>query len=150
AIADEPPAAPPPRPVHRKPDVATLPPLTTNDPPLWLRHLHWLLALALIPLAVSLLAGHDDSLLARIKETLEKASPAEQERFEAAAGRAESLDDLINALPDHRAAGAMLPRSTGWHWAMAGAAAVLFLAFMAFLASDGSAHPGHVLAVGLV
>src|SRR5438270_8554486 len=31
-------------PLRRKPIVATLPPLTTNDPPLWLRHLHWLLA----------------------------------------------------------------------------------------------------------
>jgi RsiW-degrading membrane proteinase PrsW (M82 family) len=147
----EPAAAPPRPPARRKPDVAALPPLTTNDPPLWLRHLHWLLALALIPLAVSLLSGQGDdkSLLDRIGETLEQANPAERQRFQAAAPASESLDDLINALPNQRVLGAMLPRTTGWHWGMAGAAAVLFLAFMMFLASDGSAHPGHVLAVGL-
>jgi RsiW-degrading membrane proteinase PrsW (M82 family) len=137
-------------PPRRKPIVAVLPPLTTNDPPLWLRHLHWLLALALIPLAVSLLAGHDDSLMARIHETLESASEEEQARFAAAVHHAESLDDLINALPNHRAAGAMLPRSTGWHWGLALLAALIFLSFMMFLASDGSANPGHVLIVGLV
>jgi RsiW-degrading membrane proteinase PrsW (M82 family) len=144
AVAPRPPAPPRPRPA-----AATLPPLTTNDPPLWLRHLHWLLALALIPLAVSLLSGHGDSIAAHIAETLEKASPEEQQRILAAAAHAESLDDLINAMPDHRLVGAALPRSTGWHWGLAALAAVLFLAFMMFLASDGSAHPVHVLAVGL-
>jgi RsiW-degrading membrane proteinase PrsW (M82 family) len=131
--------------------VAALPPLTTNDPPLWLRHLHWLLALALIPLGVSLLSAHGDdkSLIDRIDETLERANPADRQRFEVKAPASESLDDLINALPDQRVFGAMLPRSTGWHWALAAVAAVLFLAFMMFLASDGAAHPGHVLAVGL-
>ncbi|HEX4588750.1 MAG TPA: PrsW family glutamic-type intramembrane protease [Gemmataceae bacterium] len=141
---------PTPRPRRRKPDVTALPPLTTNDPPLWLRHLHWLLALALIPLAVSLLAGHDDkSLLDRISETLERAGPADQARFEAGAEKFESLHDLVDALPEHRLVGAALPASTGWHWGLAALATVIFLAFMMFLASDGSANPMHVLIVGL-
>lgn len=144
-------APPPPVPRRRRPDVAALPRLTTNDPPLWLRHLHWLLALALIPLAVSLLArgGEDESLVARIQETLDRASPAERERFQAAVANSKSLDDVLNALPDQRLAGSMLPRSTRLHWGLAAAAAMLFLAFMMFLASDGAAHPLHVLAVGL-
>jgi RsiW-degrading membrane proteinase PrsW (M82 family) len=138
--------------VPRRPksDVKTLPPLTTNGPPLWLRHLHWLLALALIPLAVSLLAGHHDSILTHIEETLEAASPAEQERFAAAVSHAKSLDELIDALPNHRAAGAVLPRSTGWHWGLAALATMIFLSFMMFLASDGSANPSHVFIVGVV
>ncbi len=39
------------KPVAKRETVA-LPPLTTKDPPIWLRHLHWLLILSLIPLAV--------------------------------------------------------------------------------------------------
>ena len=35
--------------------VAELPPLSAEAPPPWLRHLHWLLALALLPLAFTLL-----------------------------------------------------------------------------------------------
>jgi RsiW-degrading membrane proteinase PrsW (M82 family) len=149
--ADEPVAIAPPRP-KRKPDVATLPPLTTNDPPLWLRHLHWLLALALIPLAVSLLATSDEdkSIIERIAKTLETAGPIERARFIAAAAHPLSDDEIFEALPDHRLVGALLPRSTGWHWGMAVAATIGFLAFMMFLASDGSANPAHVLVVGLV
>jgi hypothetical protein len=65
-----------PAPKRRVPDVTTLPPLTTNDPPLWRRHLHWLLALALIPMIVSLsmTQSEDDSVIARIERTLEKAN----------------------------------------------------------------------------
>jgi RsiW-degrading membrane proteinase PrsW (M82 family) len=137
-------------PTRTKPAVATLPPLTTNDPPLWLRHLHWLLALALIPLAVSLLSGEGDSIATRIKESVEKLSEDQQEVFVERISHAQSLDDVIDALPEHRAVGSMLPRSTGWHWGMAGLATMLFLAFMMFLASDGSANPAHVLIVGLV
>src|SRR3954447_22581242 len=67
AVEPRPQPVAPPRP--RKPAVADRPPLTVIGPPLWLRHLHWLLALALIPLAVSLLAGRQDSVAARIQET---------------------------------------------------------------------------------
>jgi RsiW-degrading membrane proteinase PrsW (M82 family) len=46
--------------------------------------------------------------------------------------------------------GALFPRSSWAHWGLAAAATVLFLAFMMFLASDGSAQPIHVLVVGLI
>jgi RsiW-degrading membrane proteinase PrsW (M82 family) len=145
----------PTRPVPRRrvPDVATLPPLTTNDPPPWLRHLHWLLALALIPMIVSLSSSSsddDDSIPARIEQTLEKATPAERQRVLSILSDHTSLDELINALPDHRVLGAAFARSTRAHWGLAAAATVLFMAFMMFLASDGSAQPVHVLVVGLV
>src|SRR5579871_4911592 len=42
-----------------KPDVAALPPLSSHEPPLWLRHLHWLLVLALLPLALSMLQSDE-------------------------------------------------------------------------------------------
>ena len=43
------------QPLRRETDVASLPPLTTNDPPFWRRHLHWLLVFAMLPLAAGCL-----------------------------------------------------------------------------------------------
>src|SRR3954469_9240226 len=63
-------------PVKPPTPVGQLPPLTSNEPPAWLRHLHWLLVLALVPLAVSLLRkGDDGDFLDRLDRTLEGASP---------------------------------------------------------------------------
>lgn len=61
----------------RKKSKRSLPPLTTHEPPLWLRHLHWLLVLALLPLAFSLVAKANDneSFISRLKATIEQASP---------------------------------------------------------------------------
>jgi hypothetical protein len=56
------------------PEIRPLPPLTTNDPPLWLRHLHWLLVLSLIPLAVSLLQTRgEQDFVRRLIETIDQA-----------------------------------------------------------------------------
>src|SRR5207244_9532955 len=46
----------------------SLPPLGANEPPLWLRHLHWLLILALVPLAFSLLEERQDDFFKRLEE----------------------------------------------------------------------------------
>ena len=133
-----------------KPNIAALPPLTTDDPPLWRRHLHWLLVLAMIPLAASLLTA-DDGLETRkrIIDTLRFASPEVQARFNSPDDSGATLDDLINMLPEQRFRGAFLSRSTYAHWGMALVATILFLVFFMFLASDGSAEPMHVLSVGL-
>jgi hypothetical protein len=56
------------------PEIRSLPPLTAKEPPLWLRHLHWLLVLALIPLAGSLLQAREDKdLEQRLVETIQQA-----------------------------------------------------------------------------
>ncbi len=131
-------------------DVKSLPPLTTNDPPLWRRHLHWLLALALIPLIVSLLTSSDKTPLEdRIKEVIEQATPAERERIIKSLENAHSLDDFLSQLPDQRLPGAFLSRSSLGHWLMAALAIVAYLSFFMFLAADGSAKPMNVLFVGL-
>ena len=145
-----PPKAPRPERKRRKPDLAALPPLTSDDPPLWRRHLHWLLVLAMIPLATSLLVHRDESdLVERLAETLRSCPPDVQARFESAAESGAPLDDLIDILPEHRLRGAWLSRTSYAHWGMAAAATILFLVFFMFLASDGSASPQHVLLVGL-
>ena len=150
--ADEPPRRPKPRKPKSKPDLATLPPLTTNDPPLWRRHLHWLLVFAMLPLVISLLAkGNDAELIQRLAESLHDAPPDVRVRFESVVESKDGvdLDDLINIFPGHKLKGAWLSRDTYAHWVMALAATAAYLVFFMFLASDGSAKPTDVLAVGL-
>src|SRR5207244_9978471 len=120
-VAESPPApAPRPGPIRpakkpaAAPDIATLPPLTTHDPPVWLRHLHWLLVLFLIPLAFSLLQkGDDEDVLRRLIETIDEAPPDAQARAEQALADAVegkgSLDRVFEALPEHKIKGAFLP-----------------------------------------
>ncbi|HJZ90623.1 MAG TPA: PrsW family glutamic-type intramembrane protease [Gemmataceae bacterium] len=129
--------------------------VAVNEPPLWLRHLHWLLVLALVPLAVSLLRKADagDDILRRLDESIENASPEEQLKIlrtlQAADEGKADLDDLIKALPRQQLVGAALPRNTSWHWAFAATAAVLFLGFFALLSTGGVADARHLLGVGL-
>jgi RsiW-degrading membrane proteinase PrsW (M82 family) len=135
--------------------VAALPPLTTNEPPLWLRHLHWLLVLGLFPLALSLLNRSDDleDFDHRLRQTLERASPERQLRIVSVLGDLEngkgSLEDLFAALPDQKLDGAFLPYRTWMHWVFAGLATILFMAFFLLLASHGTAESSHLLGIGL-
>ncbi len=144
------PPTPPKKSVFKQPSISHLPPLTTNDQPFWRRHLHWLLVLAMIPLATSLLAKKaDDDILERLSQSLESAPPEVQIRFMQAIDSEQSVDELISILPGGKLKGAWLPRSTFTHWGLALIAIAVYLAFFMFLASDGSARPLHVLAVGL-
>lgn len=132
-------------------DVTSLPPLTSNDPPVWRRHLHWLLVLALLPLVIMLLAGKEEKSFGdRLEEYMEQASPEEQVRIIALLkSSSASIDDLFAVLPEHRFPGAFLSHSSMGHWLMAAIAIIAYMTFFMFLASDGSAKPLHVLLVGL-
>ena len=132
--------------------VADLPPLAANETPLWLRHLHWLLALALIPLAVSLLhkSADEDPLKDRFEKTIEQAPPEVQQRIvQVMSNDNATEDDLFRALPNQRLIGAFLPWNSKMHWLMALGATMLFMGFMMLLGSDGSTSPLHLLLVGL-
>ncbi len=124
--------------------------LKSTETPLWLRHLHWLLALALIPLALSLLQKEEkEDVLSRLIETMQQAPPEVQSRVKREMEREEgSLDDLLKALPDQKLKGAFLGRKTWTHWGFAALMAVVFLAFFMFLASDGSAQAVHLFCIG--
>jgi RsiW-degrading membrane proteinase PrsW (M82 family) len=130
-----------------------MPPLKSNEPPLWLRHLHWLLVLALIPLAVSLLQkqSRDDDIIQRLNDTIENASPEDQRRIERMleTKKDADFDDVLTALPRERLQGAALSRNSHWHWGFAAAATALFLGFFVLLATGGVADPRHLLGVGL-
>ena len=158
AVVEAPAEEPEPFPTKRQKksknvDVATLPPLTTNDPPLWRRHLHWLLVLALLPLVVSLMTRADERTFdERFAESIEKLSPAEQERISFRNVDIESIKyeaDQVYVLPTQKLYGAFLRRSSMGHWFMAFLAVAAYMTFFMFLASDGSAKPTHVLAAGL-
>ncbi|OWK45442.1 hypothetical protein FRUB_01773 [Fimbriiglobus ruber] len=154
-VAEEPPPPPSPRPkpLKKKPkpvDLASLPPLTSNDPPPWRRHLHWLLVLALVPLFVSLLSKSDDApFIQRFIESAEQESPPERERILSRLDLDDSLDDQLSLLPRQRLRGAFLGRNSKAHWLIAGLTIVVYMAFFMFLASGGSAKPVQVLLVGL-
>jgi RsiW-degrading membrane proteinase PrsW (M82 family) len=134
--------------------VPTLPPLTTNDPPLWLRHLHWLLALSLIPLAVLLLQKPEEEEFAdRLFDTIEQAPEDSKVKFDKAladlkAGKG-SEEQIFAVLPDHKLLGAWLPRDTWAHWLLTAGAALLFFLFLLALTLEGSAKPQHLLIVGV-
>jgi hypothetical protein len=115
--SDRPDSLPVPRrPVQKPvPDIATLPPLSVKEPPLWLRHLHWLLVLALIPLVLSLLQKEESrtSVIRRLAESIEKAPPDVQVKIlramDADDGKTR-LDDILSMLPGQKLVGAALPR----------------------------------------
>jgi RsiW-degrading membrane proteinase PrsW (M82 family) len=144
--------------IQRKParahDVTTLPPLSTNDPPLWIRHLHWLLILSLIPLAVSLLQkSEDQDISTRLEETIEQAPDEYRPRIEQAFREVNedkgSIETVFAALPNHKLIGAWLPRNTLIHWLLTGCATLLFFLFLLALTLEGSAKAQNLLLVGL-
>jgi RsiW-degrading membrane proteinase PrsW (M82 family)/DNA-directed RNA polymerase subunit RPC12/RpoP len=147
--------------VRRKPErvkqavrpVESLPPLSTNDQPLWLRHLHWLLVLGLLPLAFSLLSPKgEEEREKQFRITLEQAPPEVQLRIIQLLDKLEkgegSREDLFDVLPDHKLAGAFLPQKSFAHWGFAFGSSVLFMAFFLLLSSQKTANPFHLLGFG--
>ncbi|MEX1096311.1 MAG: PrsW family glutamic-type intramembrane protease [Planctomycetales bacterium] len=135
---------------------ASISPLSSNETPLWLRHLHWFLILALFPLALSLLQSRDETedFATRLDQTLQTATPEQTERVILAIERIEAgngeIETLFEALPEHRLTGAFLPRESNAHWGMATGATLLFLVFFVVLAARGTAAPLHLLIIGLL
>jgi len=127
------------------------------EQPAWWRHLHWLLILALIPLAWTLLQPEveREAIEKRIKDTMDQATPEEREhaidvvKEAEQEGRGSDPELLFEALPNQKLAGALLPRKTWLHWGLAAGSAVLFLGFLLLLAKYGTAEPRHILYVGL-
>jgi RsiW-degrading membrane proteinase PrsW (M82 family) len=136
------------------PPAPSLPPLRSEETPFWLRHLHWLLVLALIPLVFSLLQKDDakedeeERLLAALRSVPEEDRPQVERALVALEAGKGSVKDLIAALPGHKLPGAFLPARTWMHWAFAGGSALLFMTFFVVLASGKAANPLHILGLG--
>ena len=139
---------PPPRPDPKK-----LKPIRSEEAPQWMRQMHWLLILAMIPLALSLLVGGDSrkSFETRFDETYDSLS--EEQKLQVSVklpvdGRI-TMDDALLALPDRKLNEAFLARDTLVHWLLTILAAAAYFAFLVALSSDGSAKPVALLLVGL-
>lgn len=143
----------PPRTVPNTRKIESLPPLTTNQPPLWLRHLHWFLVLALLPLAFSLLKenGRDDESK-RIDETVEQLPFEVRNKIDEVGKKLENgeakISDFFALLPGNKIKGALLPYGSFAHWGFAFISALLFMGFFLILASQNTANPLHLLAYG--
>ncbi|MBI3411030.1 MAG: PrsW family intramembrane metalloprotease [Planctomycetes bacterium] len=146
-----------PEPPAKKKPLAT-PPLSMKEPSSWHRHLHWLLILALVPLAFSLLEVREEKsvFISKLKTTLDQAPPDVRMRLiqeileleKGGKGRG-SIENLFAVLPERKFDGAFLSRNSWLHWGFGAAAAVLFLGFLAFLASEDSEAVSVIFVHGL-
>jgi RsiW-degrading membrane proteinase PrsW (M82 family) len=134
-------------------------PATKSSTPAWLRHLHWLLALAMIPLAISVVVPDEspDELARRLlralkgEESTAQADDPSPEDVEAELDRMlgdASIDELLGRLPGRKLEGAFLPRNSSLHWLFAIVSVAAYMTFFVFLASDQSARGWHLLGVG--
>ena len=116
------------------------------------RNLHWLLVIAMIPLAIAIFVpgGGRDDIEERLKKTLDLAPPDTRARVERMMKSEDpELDEVVNALPDRKLIGAHLPRGSWVHWLYALAATVLFSSFLCLIGSLEHARIRSVLFVGL-
>jgi len=115
------------------------------------RHLHWALALALIPLVISFLTDEPEKpIRTRLIETLKDATPEERQAILQRLDLTKSLDEALSLLPEDRLTGAYLARSSNDHWKMAGAAVVVYLVFLMVLAAGGVARLWEVLGISIL
>ena len=134
-----------------RPDPKKLKPIRSEEAPQWMRQMHWLLVLALIPLALSLLAGNSrGDLFERREDTIDELPLDRQVQIR------RMLDDdhvsdtqILMALPDHKLKGAFLARDTMVHWFLVFLASAAFFAFLVALSTDGCAKPVSLLLVGV-
>lgn len=116
---DEPASHPAKSPRRKTPRIETV----SHDEFHWRDQLHWLLALALIPLAISLLSN-DDHLRDEIIRLIQEHPELENAR---------TKEDLFRVLPEGKLAGAHLVHDSSLHWLYAVLSAALFLGLLALM-----------------
>jgi RsiW-degrading membrane proteinase PrsW (M82 family) len=106
----------------------------------------WALGVVLVPLVLSCggSAGttpddEEKEFRDRVQRTVERAPPDVRSRVEDLLhSEAATLDDVLEALPDHRLEGAFLGRDTHAHWVFAIVTALVFLATIPVVFPSGS------------
>ena len=126
-------------------------PTTTASASSIREYAYGLLVFALVPLAFSLLSTEKTTFEDRLGATLEGATPEQVKKVEAAFAKGEELtkDELFEALPGGKLAGAHLPRKTVAHWVYAAIAATGFLLLVVLMFSVERSNPLHLLGIGL-
>ncbi|MBC7822189.1 MAG: PrsW family intramembrane metalloprotease [Planctomycetaceae bacterium] len=111
-------------------------------------HWHWLLALALVPLALSMFWKDEATFTERLTKTV-AAHPEIEPQLEQLPPTAD-LEALFNVLPGHKLEGAHLSRHSWIHWLYALLSIAGFLALLTMLFPDGSVSLKRLLVTGLV
>jgi RsiW-degrading membrane proteinase PrsW (M82 family) len=150
SLGDEPPRPTQPRKSRRGSKTRPRPAAETSSAR---EYLYWALALALIPLIVSLLSTQDDDVKQRLLRTIGRIEDAPAEvraRFEKAMEDEDiSLSKLLDALPEGKIEGAHLAHNTWVHWIYAGLAGGVFLGLALFMFSPGHAEAHQLILVCL-
>lgn len=110
----------------------------------WRDYLHWVLALAMLPLALSIVLPNA-SIPERLAKTFEE-HPQLEKQLEGVS----SLDELFAVLPGHRFPGAHLERGTLFHWGYALAAALAFLLLLLAMFPGSQAGTQRLLWTGVL
>jgi RsiW-degrading membrane proteinase PrsW (M82 family) len=154
-------------------------PTTRSSAPSWQRHLHWCLAFAMIPLAVSIFVPQREFAEPTIVSANDAAEPTASPSIAPPVGGQKattpsgkttseeptlspeeeakmletlgqlSKDELLALMPGKKLPGAFLASDTSLHWVFALVAAAAYLTFLALLASDKAANPVHLLGLGV-
>jgi RsiW-degrading membrane proteinase PrsW (M82 family) len=131
-----------------RPDVSGPEAITSGFSPR--EYLYWLLVVALIPLASSVLRPKADNTEHRFEQTLSHAPPEVKAQLHALAESGKlTRDVLLRALPGGRIDGALLSHDTQVHWVYAALAVAAFLALILSLFPLEAKKAGHLLMVGL-
>lgn len=119
-----------------------------REPLGWRMHLHWLLVLALVPLAFSITHGSGgiEELEARIQKSLEEYPEVDPEFIQ----EASSLQEIAMQFPDHRINGALLASDTFLHWGFALASGGLFLTLFLVMWPGGGTRLGLLCLMGTI
>jgi RsiW-degrading membrane proteinase PrsW (M82 family) len=125
-------------------------------------YLYWVLALALLPLVMSLLPHeHDQPFRDRLRRALgvdskKQVAPTGQptkgqdddDDMDDMASGIVSVDEALESLPGDRLPGAHLARRSVMHWGYAAVSASVFLVIILCIFPTGSANPIHLLLAG--
>lgn len=110
----------------------------------WRDHLHWVLALAMLPLVLSIVLPKP-STPERLAKALQE-NPQLEKQLEGVS----SLEELFAVLPDHRFPGAHLERNTLFHWGYAVASAAAFLLLLLAMFPDSKVGTQRLLWTGVI
>ena len=123
-------------------------PTAADNEPSWRKHLHWLLAVALVPLALSMFWKDEATFAERLDKTVQahpEVLPKLQQLPESA-----DLNALFDVLPNNCLEGAHLSRRSWMHWLYALLSIGGFLALLMLMLPGGSVSPSRLLFTGII